>query len=85
MPTSRAAIIFVNFDLSICDFCSTKTNLTEGNLTWKVIIFVGYSYFRTDPIHGLSKFWKSGLNFQDFVLNYGKSLQISVFPAFSGY
>ena len=40
-------IAFEDLDLSSCDFFSTKANLAEGNLTWKIIIFIGYSYFRT--------------------------------------
>ena len=37
-------IALVDLDLSTCDFCSTKANLAKGNLTWKVIVFIRYSY-----------------------------------------
>ena len=40
-------LALIDLDLSSCDFFSTKANLAEGNLTWKIIIFIGYSYFRT--------------------------------------
>ena len=34
-------IALIDLDLGTCNFCTTKTNLTEGNLTWKVIVFIG--------------------------------------------
>ena len=37
-------VAFIDLNLSTSDFCSTKANLAEGDLTWKVIVFVGYSY-----------------------------------------
>ena len=35
-------VAFEDLDLSSCDFFSTKANLTEGNLTWKIVVFVCY-------------------------------------------
>ena len=37
-------VALVDLDFCARDFCSTKANLAEGNLTWKVVVFVGYSY-----------------------------------------
>ena len=40
-------VAFEDLDLSSCDFFSTKADLTEGNLTWKIVVFIGYCYFGT--------------------------------------
>ena len=38
-----SALSPVDLDLSARDFCSTKTNLAEGNLTWLVIVFCRFT------------------------------------------
>ena len=40
-------IALIDLDLSTSDFCSTKVYFTEGNLTWKIIVLIGYSHFGT--------------------------------------
>ena len=39
---SFSFLALVDLNLSTCDFFSTKANLTEGNLTWKIVVFVCY-------------------------------------------
>ncbi len=36
-------IAFEDLDLSSCDFCTTKVNLTEGNWFWTSILFISNS------------------------------------------
>ncbi|KXT74415.1 hypothetical protein SGODD07_00212 [Streptococcus gordonii] len=44
---SFCLIALVNLDLSARDFFSTKVYFTESNSFGTVIVFIGYSYFRT--------------------------------------
>ena len=40
-------VAFEDLDLCTCDFSTTETDLAEGHLTWKIIVFIRYCNFRT--------------------------------------